>query len=81
MSVDVRTRLRFVFPHGYMKGREKFGFRIRCRVLDVARAELGALACHRTDKRAFRPHRNHAVSYSALGRAPRDAESNFNPTP
>jgi hypothetical protein len=38
MYVAVRTRLRFVVPHGYMKGREKFGFRICRRVLDVARA-------------------------------------------
>ena len=42
MRVDVRTRLRFAFPHAYTRGREKFGFRTCCRVLDVARAGLSA---------------------------------------
>jgi len=55
MGVGVRTRLRFVFPHGYMRGREKFGFRI-WRNPDVVRAGWGALACRRTDKPAYRPH-------------------------
>ncbi|HEY6382191.1 MAG TPA: hypothetical protein VIY07_10355, partial [Pseudolabrys sp.] len=53
-SVGVRKRLRFVSPHGYMKGKEKFGFRIWCRDPDVGRAELSALAYRRTDKPAYR---------------------------
>jgi hypothetical protein len=64
MSVAVRTRLRFVFLHGYMRGKEKFGFRI-WRNPDVDRAGLGALTCRRTGKAAYRRHRNHAVVYSA----------------
>jgi hypothetical protein len=77
MRVSVRTRLRFVFPHGYMKGREKFGFRICRRVPDVARAGLGALACRRTDKLAYRPRQNHVLVYSAYGAPPGDAESHL----
>jgi hypothetical protein len=64
MGVSDLTHLRFVLPHGYMKGREKFGFRV-WRNPDVARAGLGALACRRTDKPADRPHRNRAVVYWA----------------
>jgi hypothetical protein len=64
MRVRVRTRLRFVFPLAYMRGREKFGFRICCRVRDVARAGLGALACRRMDKPACHPHQKHVVVYS-----------------
>jgi hypothetical protein len=76
MGAGVRTRLRLVFPHGYMGGREKFGFRI-WRNRDAARAGLGALACRRMGKAAYRRHRNHAVVYLAYGCAPGDAESNL----
>jgi hypothetical protein len=63
--VRVRTRLRFVFPHVYMRRREKFGFHIRCRDPDVARAGSGALACRRTNKADYRPRQNYALVYSA----------------
>ena len=65
MGVGVQTRLRFVFPRVYMRGREKFGFRIWTRDPDVARAGSGALACRRTDKPVYRPHQNYAAVYSA----------------
>ena len=65
MDVGVRPCLRFVFPHICMRGREKFGFRIRRRDPDVARAGSGALGCRRTDKADYRQRQNYAVVYSA----------------
>jgi hypothetical protein len=79
MGVGVRTRLRFVFPHAYMRGKEKFEFHIWGRNRDVARVGLGALACRRTDKPAYRPHQNYSVVYSTYWRAPPGREKQYNP--
>ena len=65
MRAAFQSRLRFVFPHVYMRRREKFGFRIRCRDPDVAHAGSGALVCRRTGKLACRRHQNYGVGYSA----------------
>ena len=79
MRVGVPSRLRFVFPHGHMKSKEKFAFRI-WRNPDVARVGLSALACRRTDKPACRPHRNHeVVVYSAYIARPRDEFKEYIP--
>jgi hypothetical protein len=60
ITPNAHAHPRFVFLDACNTGKEKFVFRIP-RDRDLARAGLDALACRRTDKRAYRRHQTHVA--------------------